>query len=279
MDETTVVKIGGAIAADPERICADIAALTAGGAPVVLVHGGSVDIDSLAVRLGVPSRRLVAPDGVSARHTDAAMLDVVVTALSGVVKPRLLTALASAGVRAAGLTGLDAGLLRASRKRAHRAVVDGRLTIVRDDHSGRITGVTTDVLSALLGAGIVPVVSPPASCADDQPVNVDADRAAAAIAAALGADTLLLLTGMPGVLADPAREDSVLPACSVPASGPPPTTAAGIGTKLIAAREALCGGVASVVVADGRTAAPVRDALDGGGTTVLLAAGVAKAAG
>ncbi|MFP3963100.1 acetylglutamate kinase, partial [Actinomadura fulvescens] len=149
MERAVVVKAGGNAAVDARRICADVGALVAAGRRVILVHGGSADIDSLAGRLGVARRRLRAPDGVATRHTDAAMLEVVTLALAGAVKPRLVTALAAEGVRAAGLTGLDAGLLRARRKRAHRAVVGGRTTVVRDDHSGRIVAVAADVLSAL----------------------------------------------------------------------------------------------------------------------------------
>jgi acetylglutamate/LysW-gamma-L-alpha-aminoadipate kinase len=141
MTGITVVKCGGNAAVDPVAVCADVAELRRRGEPVVLVHGGSADIERLAERLRVSSRRLVAPDGVSARHTDAAMLEVVVLALAGAAKPRLVAALARAGVDAVGLTGLDANLLRARRKSAHRAVVDGRRVLVKDNHRGRVVGV------------------------------------------------------------------------------------------------------------------------------------------
>jgi acetylglutamate/LysW-gamma-L-alpha-aminoadipate kinase len=274
-----VVKLGGNAAVDVATVCADVAALIADGTRVVLVHGGSADIDALAGRLGVPSRRLVAPDGVSTRHTDAAMLEVVVLALAGLTKPRVLAALAAEGVTAAGLTGLDAGLLRARRKQAHRAVVDGRVTIVRDDHSGRIEEVATDALTALLDRGIAPVVSPPALAEDGRPVNVDADRVAAAIAGTLGADALVLLTGAPGVLADGTDEGTLLSVCAVPERGAPPITQGGMGTKLIAARDALLAGVERVVVADGRVPQPVRTALAGNGTRITMQAKPQEATG
>ncbi|MBT2385824.1 [LysW]-aminoadipate kinase [Streptomyces sp. ISL-11] len=270
MQETIVVKCGGNAAVDPLAVCEDIAGLTRERRPVVLVHGGSADIESLAARMGVASHRLTAPDGVSARYTDEATLQVVHLALAGLAKPRLLTALASAGVSAVGLTGLDGGLLRARRKTAHRAVVDGRRIVIRDDHSGRITEVNAALLRTLLAAGHVPVVSPPATAEDGRPVNTDADRAAAAVAAGLGAATLVLLTGAPGVLADPADEDSVLPVCAVAPSGTPPFTGGGMGLKLVAAREALQGGVGRVLIADGRRRDPVRAALDGRATEVVL---------
>jgi acetylglutamate/LysW-gamma-L-alpha-aminoadipate kinase len=265
-----VVKCGGNGAVDSGAVCADVAELAAAGRRVVLAHGGSAEIDGLGDRLGVPRRRLVAPDGVATRHTDRAALEVVQLALAGLVKPRLVAALVAAGVPAVGLTGLDGGLLRARRKAAHRAVVDGRRVVVRDDHSGRVVAVNGTLLRTLLDAGLLPVVSPPALAEDGRPVNADADRAAAAVAGALGAAALVLLTGAPGVLADPADERSVLAACAVPATGPPPHRDGGMGMKLIAAREALLAGVPRVLVGDGRRPRPVLAALSGRATRITL---------
>ncbi|AUG78712.1 Acetylglutamate kinase [Kitasatospora sp. MMS16-BH015] len=268
----TVVKVGGNPAVDAAGICADLAGLVHQGHSVLLVHGGSGEIARLGGRLGVPHRTLTAPDGVSTRYTDPETLEVVVLALAGAVKPRLVAELARHRVPAVGLTGLDGGLLRARRKAAVRAVVEGRTVLVRDNQSGRITTVDPTLPQALLAAGFVPVVSPPAIDEHDRPVNVDADRAAAALAAALGAEQLLLLTGAPGVLADPADPASLRAGLRIAATGAPdPSATGGMALKLIAAREALAGGVPTVRIADGRTERPVSAALAGAGTTVHLA--------
>ncbi|QGZ50773.1 [LysW]-aminoadipate kinase [Streptomyces sp. QHH-9511] len=268
----TVVKCGGNPAVDAAGICADIARLVHEGHSILLVHGGSGEIGRLAGRLDVPQRTLVAPDGVSTRYTDPDTLDVVVLALAGAVKPRLVAELARHHVPAVGLTGMDGGMLRARRKAAVRAVVDGRTVLVRDNHSGRIATVHPELPLTLLRAGYVPVVSPPAIDEHDQPVNVDADRAAAALATALGADQLLLLTGAPGVLADPGDPTSVRSSVRIAPSGAPdPSATGGMALKLIAAREALAGGVTTVRIADGRTPDPVSRALAGADTTVHVA--------
>ncbi|MEV5826924.1 [LysW]-aminoadipate kinase [Spirillospora sp. NPDC052242] len=262
----TVVKCGGAV--PPGPVCADLAGLAG---RVVLVHGGGPEVDGLAGELGVPARTLVSPSGVTSRHTDPAMLEVVTLALAGRVKPRLLRALAAAGVPAVGLTGLDGGLLRARRKPAQRTVRDGRTVLVRDDHSGRLTGVRPRVLRVLLDGGFVPVVSPPALGEDGAPVNVDADRAAAAVAGALGAERLILLTTAPGLLRDAADEDTVLDRCALAPDGPVPYAASGgMHRKLIASREALLAGVPRVSVCDGRVPRPVTAALRGAGTTLEI---------
>jgi [amino group carrier protein]-L-2-aminoadipate 6-kinase len=252
----TVVKCGGALA--PDNICADVARLRAQGQRVVLVHGGAPEISRLAAELGVPARTLRSPSGVTSRHTDLGMLDVITLAMTGRAKPRLLYALATHGVRGVGLTGLDGGLLLARRKTAHRSVVDGRVVLVRDDYSGRVVKVEPDVLHLLLDGGLTPVVSPPVAAQDGHPLNVDADRAAAAIAAAMGADRLLLLTAAPGVLTDASDESTVLPSCALPVDGSIPyAVTGGMHRKIIAAREALDGGVPEVIIGDGRTPQPL----------------------
>lgn len=265
-----VVKCGGNPAVDAASICADVAALVR-DRPVLLVHGGSSEIARLAGKLGVPQRTLVAPDGVSTRYTDPATLEVVTLALAGGVKPRLVAELSRLGVPAVGLTGLDGGMLRARRKSAIRSVLDGRTTLVRDNLSGQLTEVRVELAETLLRSGFVPVVSPPALDEHGHPVNVDADRVAAALAAALGAEHLVLLTGAPGLLADRDDHTSVLSTYEVPATGAPGRFAGGgMALKLVAAREALAGGVPSVLIADGRVADPVGRALAGFGTTVTM---------
>ncbi|GAA1989547.1 [LysW]-aminoadipate kinase [Kitasatospora viridis] len=271
--ETVVVKCGGSGALDVQRLCEHVAELTAAGRRLVLVHGGSAEMARLAGQLGLTLRQLTAPDGVVTRYTDAATLDVLTMALAGRVKPALLTALDRHGVAAVGLTGLDAGLLRARRKKAVRAVVDGRPTVVRDDRSGRIVEVNAALLHGLLAAGVVPVVSPPALAEDGEPVNTNADRAAAAVAVALRASRLLFLTGAPGVLTDPADPASVLDTHRLPPAGEPapPWVGGGMTIKLVAAREALVGGVEQVWIADGGAARPLAAACgDGPGTRIVL---------
>jgi acetylglutamate/LysW-gamma-L-alpha-aminoadipate kinase len=264
-----VVKCGGR-GIDIPRMCADLARIRGQGTPVVLVHGGSAALAELAGQLGVELRQLTAPDGATTRYTDAATLDTLLLALAGRVKPELLRWLNRYGVRAVGLTGIDAGLLRARRRRVVRAVVDGRVSVVRDDLSGRIVSVDAALLRGLLAAGLVPVVSPPALDEDGEPVNVNADRVATAVALALGARGLVFLTGAPGVLADPRDPASVLARYRVPAAAGT-AIGGGMAVKLIAAEQALAGGVPQVVIAGGGDR-PVSRALSGeAGTSIVVA--------
>lgn len=278
-DEVTVVKCGGAVGLDARSVCTAVASLARSGRRVVLVHGGSAAARAVAASAGVRLRQVVSADGATSRYTDAATFEVLLTAWTARVKPALLVEFARLGVPAVGLTGLDAGLLTARRVTAQRAVVAGRTVVVRDSHTGRIASVRSAVLDILLDARMVPVVSPPALGPDSTPVNVNADRVAAAIAVALGAARLVLLTAAPGVLADPADEQTVIGDLLLPGDGRHGVAAgAGMAVKLIAARSALAGGVPDVLVADGRDATTIRRALAGdGGTRIRLATAQRKA--
>lgn len=265
---TVVVKCGGVVTERPGSLCADLARRHRDGDRLVLVHGGSTDIERISGLLGIRQRRLVGPDGVSGRYTEPETLAVVTMALAGIVKPRLVEALARHRVPAIGLTGLDAGLVRAAAKKPFRASLDGRSTIIRDDRSGRITAVDSAALGRLLDAGFVPVLSPPA-LGENGPLNVDADRLAAAVAVAAGATELVLLSGVPGVLADLGDPESVLSRCQVAEWAALPATGGGMGAKLSAARTALLAGV-RVRIGSGLRPAPVSAALAGQGTEVVL---------
>ncbi|HEV2640031.1 MAG TPA: [LysW]-aminoadipate kinase [Actinocrinis sp.] len=270
IDGIIVIKIGGAVRPDP--VLDDIAALTAEGTGVVLVHGGGGEVDRLAARLGVPSRIIQSPDGTSSRRTDPQTLDVLAMALLGRVKPALVGGLRARGVQALGLNGADAGLLTARRKQVLRSVEDGRTVLIRDDRSGQVTEVRTGPLPALLAGGVVPVLSPPAADAQGELLNVDADQVAAQIAAALGASALFLLTDAPGVLRDPSDPGSVIGELSADA----PEARGRMRHKVRAARLAAAT-VPTVMIGSGCVEHPVRAALAGAGTTVLSGRNIAPA--
>ncbi len=260
---TLVVKVGGAAGNAVAPTLDDLARRS----DYVLVHGGSDEVDRLGTALGRPSEFYTSPSGVVSRKSDPAHLEVVVLALAGKVQTALVAALAARGVRAVGLSGVDGGLLRARRKEGAREVVDGRVLRVPEDWSGTIESVDATVLRALLSAGLVPVVGPPAVTARGEVVNVDADRAAAAVAVALGASDLVLLTNVPGLLREPADPSTIVREVDRASLDEVLPLAAGrMRKKVLAAQEALRGGVRRVVIASSQGPSPVARALDGGGT-------------
>jgi acetylglutamate/LysW-gamma-L-alpha-aminoadipate kinase len=263
---TVVVKVGGAEAVDPGGAVADVAHLTATGERVVVVHGGSTAVDDAIERLGMDPEYVETPDGVVGRFTDADAMAAFTMAM-GRVNTDLVADLQQAGVNAVGLSGVDGKLLTGPRKSAVKVLEDGRKKIRRGDHSGTVEAVNADLLGTLLDARYTPVVGPPMYADEGTPVNADADRVAAAVAAALSAD-LVVLTDVPGLLADPDDEATLVESVGTPdALAAAEDAAEGFMTKkVMAATEALEGGAGSVVVADANANAPVVGALDGAGT-------------
>jgi len=268
--DTVVVKIGGARAVDPEGALADVASVREDGTDVVVVHGGSTAVDDALERMDIEPEYVETPSGVVGRFTDAETMDVFKMALAGQVNTDLVTGLRNQGVDAVGLSGVDGGLFTGPRKSAVRVVEDGKKKIKRGDHSGTIESVNGELLSTLLSDGYTPVASPPMLADDGVAVNTDADRAAAAVAAELGG-TLVSLTDVAGVYRDPDDPATLIDRVDGPDAYEELRTAAEgfMGRKVMAATEALEGGAERVVVADANADAPIRSAIDGGGTHVL----------
>lgn len=262
MGKSLTVKIGGASGVAAGPVCRDIAGLVAEGWRVAVVHGGSHEVDAFAERCGMAVRTLTSPSGYQSRYTDAAMLDLVVAAIAGSVNAGIVQHLFRAGVRALGLSGLDAQLVRARRKPALRMRDGGRIRVVRDDFSGRIEHVDADVLHTIFAAGWTPVIAPPSMTDEAEIVNVDADRVAAAVAVALASEALVILSNVPGILADPADPATLVRHLRGKEIADWEGRVKGrMKTKVAAARGALAGGVGSVVIADSRMDEPLRQAL------------------
>jgi acetylglutamate/LysW-gamma-L-alpha-aminoadipate kinase len=264
-----VIKLGGAAGVQTAPVLADIAALVAEGWPLVLVHGTSAAADGLAARMGVPVRQITSPSGHVSRHTDPEMLEIYVMAAAGGVNKALVAGLQQLGCNALGLSGVDGRLLIARRKDAVRAVENGRQRVIRDDFTGQIEAADGGLLDLLLRTGYTPVVAPLALGLGGERLNVDGDRAAAMIAGTLQADALIILSNVPGLLAEYPDEDSLI--AHVPAGhlGMVESLAHGrMKKKLLAAREALERNVRAVILADSRRPAPVRAALSGRGTVI-----------
>ena len=266
---TVVIKVGGARAVDPAGTIGDVAHLVANGENVVVVHGGSTAVDDTLAELGEEPEYVETPSGVVGRFTDERTMEVFEMVLPGKLNTDLVAGLQNAGVRAVGLSGVDGGLLTGPRKSAVRVVEDGRKLIRRGDHAGRIDDVNDELLQTLLDSGYVPVVTVPMLADDGTPVNADADRAAAAVAGALGAQ-LVVLTDVPGVLEDPDDEGTLIERVGRPDELARVEDAAeGFMTrKVMAAIEALDGGAAEVVISDANARDPVVTALGGEGTHI-----------
>jgi len=198
-EKTIVVKYGGHAMGEEEtalRFGRDIALLEQVGIKPVVVHGGGPQINAMLKRLDVKSTFV---HGL--RVTDAAMLDVVEMVLAGPVNKQVAQAITRAGAIAVGISGKDGGLIRA--RKAVRTMRDPGSNIeqVLDlGFVGEPESIDTRVLDLLIGAHIVPVIAPVGVSSDGQTWNINADTVAGAVAGALNAERMLMLTDVAGVL-------------------------------------------------------------------------------
>ena len=264
-----VVKLGGTEGLDFSAICQDAASLLARGQRLVLVHGGSAEANQLGEAVGYPPRFITSPSGYTSRYTDRRTLEIFAMAVNGKVNTLLAESLQRLGVNALGLSGLDGRLMSATRKDTIQSIENGKRKVIRDDYTGKIEAINTPLLQTLLEAGYLPVIAPLAVSAAGEALNVDADRAAAMLAAALQAGTLLLLTAVPGLLRSFPDESTLIHILPRQKLADALNYAEGrMKKKVLGAQEALQGGVGRVIIADGRVQNPISDALSGKGTII-----------
>jgi [amino group carrier protein]-L-2-aminoadipate 6-kinase len=266
---TLVIKVGGSSGIDYDRVCADVAALWAEGRRLVLVHGGSAETNRVATALGHPPEFITSESGYESRRTDRETLEIFEMVYCGKMNKAIVEKLQALGANALGLSGIDGRLLQGPRKKAIRATKDGRTVLIRDDLSGKVEQVNAPLLELLLGAGYLPVICPPALSFEGQAINVDGDRASAAIAVALKAEALVLLSNVPGLLSAFPDESSLVPRIERAKADEYTGFAQGrMKVKVLGALEAIDAGVGRVVLGDARLEQPVQRALAGQGTTI-----------
>jgi len=199
--KTFVVKAGGGVFADTattRALVEQISVLHHFGVRVVLVHGGGPQLTELSTALGVPTRMVE-----GRRVTDQQSIDVTAMVLNGLINTRVLAMCRDLSIDAIGISGVDAGLVRAHKRPPVALGPNGEL--VDFGFVGDIDAVDPAVLKKLLDNGLMPVVSPLSADESGTLLNINADTVAAAIGAALAAEKLILCTGAPGILGS--RED------------------------------------------------------------------------
>ncbi|MEO8069784.1 MAG: acetylglutamate kinase [Acidobacteriota bacterium] len=281
MSQPLVLKLGGELvetAAARDRIAA-LAAATSAERPLVIVHGGGRAIDADLARRGITPKKA---DGL--RVTDAATLEAVVAVLAGSTNTDLVASLVGRGVRAVGLTGVDAGFGRAERSSGHRAASG---TTVDLGLVGDPTAVDPALILTLLDHRYVPVVASlgiaqnadAAVGAASQVLNVNADVMACRIAEALAPCDLVIAGATAGVLDGSGATICALDADEIQHLIDSGTATAGMVAKLAAARTAVLSGVTTVRIVDGRTFEAARGLEAAPGTPISAAGAITTAAG
>ena len=238
-----VLKLGGTTLAEQQQVLAEVAAV-ARHRPVVIVHGGGKRITEWLDRLGVPTRF---ERGL--RVTDAGAIEVAAAVLRGVVNTELVAALRDLGVDAVGLSGVDGGLLTGER-------VPGMGLVAH------VVGIRRDLLDAVLVRGLVPVVAPLARDERGLVCNVNADDAAAGLAAGLGARQLVLMTDVDGIRGVDGAKIATITVAEAEAFIDAGTISGGMVPKVRAALAGIAGPGAEAVICDAAVPDALARALD-----------------
>ncbi|HEY3346587.1 MAG TPA: acetylglutamate kinase [Nitrospirota bacterium] len=249
--KTIVIKYGGHAMSDEKlkaSFARDIIMMKFIGINPVIVHGGGPQISETMERMGLQ------PKFVSGyRVTDRDTMDIVEMVLGGKVNKEIVSLINTAGGRAVGLTGKDGGLVRARKKiiRKHSPET-GASEIIDAGHLGEVEQVNVEVLKTLDAGGFIPVIAPVGVGELGETYNINADLVAGAIASALSASKLILLTDIDGILN---KDGELIPAINkegVEALIADGTIKGGMLPKVTACFDALQGGVGKVHVVDGR---------------------------
>uniref|UniRef100_A0A7C4NNB9 Putative [LysW]-aminoadipate/[LysW]-glutamate kinase n=1 Tax=Ignisphaera aggregans TaxID=334771 RepID=A0A7C4NNB9_9CREN len=263
-----VVKAGGrALAQNMEGIVKDIARVSK-NEQVVFVHGGGDEVTDVCRKLSIEPKFVVSPEGIRSRYTDEKELEVYVMVMGGKLNKTIVSKLVALNVNAIGISGVDGPTLIAERKKKI-VVVDerGRKRVIDGGYTGKIVRVEKDLINKLLNVGYVVVLAPIAVDNEGTLLNVDGDQAAYAIASALKATYMILLTDVEGVIIDGALikrlkvsevEDAIK------------SIGFGMNRKVMLAKRAVEEGVSKAVISSGLIENPISGALQGIGTVIEL---------
>ncbi|MYF76231.1 MAG: acetylglutamate kinase [Acidobacteria bacterium] len=260
-----LIKIGGGASINLEGITEDLVGI---GKPFVVIHGANALRDELGERLGIRKQVLTSVSGYDSVYSDAEAVDLILMAYAGLRNKRIVELFQQRGVNAIGLTGLDGALVRGRRNPGIR-VRQGGKTLIRRDLSGKPAGVNAELLRQLLDHGLAPVLTIPILDERGFAINSENDDILVALNEGLRAARVIQLIEAPGFLAAPDAPASRVPRMSRAEVGRREAAVSGrMKRKMLALKRLIAAGGTRVVIADGRVAHPVRDALAGRGTVI-----------
>lgn len=262
-----VIKFGGSVLNELHPSIIEDLRQISQNQKVVLVHGGGNEVTNMATKLGKEQKFIVSPSGIRSRFTDKETAEIYTMVMSGKINKIIVKMMVEAGIKAVGISGIDAGILRAIRK-AKLTVLNekGRKMIVEGGYTGKIQAVETPLLNILTENGYLPVVSPIALSENYEFLNVDGDRAAAYIAGNLKADKVIFLTNVNGLHLD---DKLVKNLTASQAKEALPKIGFGMEKKILASTEALMLGAKEVIISSGKVSNPITSAIDHEDCTVI----------
>jgi acetylglutamate/LysW-gamma-L-alpha-aminoadipate kinase len=260
-----LIKIGGGMSLNLPGIVEDIAGLHE---PAIIVHGANAVRDELADRLGMEIQTVTSVSGTTSVLSDEPLVELMMMAYAGLANKRLVALLQQRGVNAVGLSGLDGRVITARRNPGIRVRQAGKRILLRD-HSGRAEAVNVGLLDLLVDNGYTPVLTMPLVDEDGHAVNSENDDVVAALHRHKPAQQIVFLVEAPGLLTDPDDPATAIPHLNREKILEQEQRVSGrMARKLRSIRRALEASPTRITIADGRTAHPLTDALEGRGTVI-----------
>ncbi len=234
---------------------------------VIIVHGGGKEVTKVSEQLGKEPKFIVSPSGIKSRYTDQETAEIFTMVMSGKINKSIVRLLQKNGINAIGLSGVDAKVLQAERKKKLLIINEkGRKQAIDGGYTGKITEVNAKFVKSLLEQGYTPVISPIAISEEYDFLNVDGDRAAAYVAGKVQTDKVLFITNVDGLLMD---DKLVTDLSLAEAKEIRPKVGFGMEKKILAATEAIDMGVKEALIANGQKENPISSAIAHENCTVI----------
>jgi len=261
------IKIGGSVVDNLHPTTISDIKKVAEKEGVIIVHGGGKEVTKVSEQLGKEQKFVVSPSGIKSRYTDQETAEIFTMVMSGKINKTIVRLLQKNGINAIGLSGVDAKVLQAERKKKLLIVNEkGRKQAIDGGYTGKITEVNAKFVKSLLEQGYTPVISPIAISEEFDFLNVDGDRAAAYVAGKVQTDKVLFITNVDGLLMD----DKLVTELSLAqAKEIIPKVGFGMEKKILAATEALDMGVKEALIANGQKENPISAAMAHENCTVI----------
>jgi len=202
------IKIGGSVVDDLHQSTISDIKKIAETEGIIIVHGGGKEVTKVCEQLGKEPKFVTSPSGIKSRYTDKETAEIFTMVMSGRINKTIVQMLQKNGINAIGLSGVDAKVIEADRKKKLLIVNEkGRKQAIDGGYTGKIKNVNSEFIKSLLEKGLTPVISPIAISEEAEFLNIDGDRAAAYVAGSVKSDKVLFITNVDGLL----MEDKVVP--------------------------------------------------------------------
>lgn len=263
-----LIKAGGGKTINWDFIAKDITEIQK-NEQIVIVHGAGSIRNEIADKLGCPTKTVISPSGIESVYTDEKAIDVFLMVYCGLVNKKIVEILQKNSINAVGLSGVDGALWRAKAKKDLMVFENGKVKLLKNNRTGRVEKINTELIRLLIKNKYVPVISSPALSYENEIVNTDNDWAAAVMASELKIKKMIVLFEASGLLKNVDDENSVIKTIDQKDLDKMMSFAQGrMKKKILGAKRAFELGLKKMYWADGRIRQPITNALKGNGTII-----------